>query len=119
MKIRISTRLVLVIGERAIKFPLGRRGYLQGKNEKDLYSRYAATGMLADLKWEWLGITCLQRCQLADALPEEAIIEIKKRIPELDIERCDLYNIDNWGTRDGRPVLIDYGVSEYISTLYR
>jgi len=80
MKLKISTRLVLVIGEVAIKFPLGRRGYLQGKNEKDLYSRYAATGMLAPLKWERLGITCLQRCELAT---------------------------------------VDYGVSEYISTLYR
>ena len=119
MKLKISTRLVLVIGEVAIKFPLGRRGYLQGKNEKDLYSRYAETGMLAPLLWERFGITCLQRCDMAPSLPEEAILEIKRRIPELDIKRCDLYNIDNWGTRGGKPILIDYGVSEYISTLYR
>jgi len=43
---------------------------------------------------------------------------IKDLIPALDIENCDLYNVENWGYYNGRFVLLDYGIDERISKMY-
>ena len=40
---------------------------------------------------------------------------MKGLITEFDFDNCDLYNAENWGKDDNRYVLLDYGVSEYIS----
>jgi hypothetical protein len=40
-------------------------------------------------------------------------------IPELDVINCDLHKVRNWGQDENlNPILIDYGINEYISTLY-
>lgn len=46
-------------------------------------------------------------------------MSVKATINEFDIDRCDLHNSKNWGTEDGVYYLIDYGISQYISTLYK
>jgi hypothetical protein len=122
--IRYSTRLVLLAFGIAIKIPLSRRGYLQCKNEKDMWRRYGHLGKLGRLYWECGGIVCMKRYRpaaAAEADPEgfdKAVAGIKRMIPELDIERCDLYRAENWGMSADGYVLIDYGISEHVSRMY-
>ena len=119
IRIRVSTRLVILIGDRAYKFPLGRRGYLQGKNEKKIWDQYKELGVLGDLIWERFGCVCMKRYPPASRIPQYVIRCIKELIPEFDIPRCDLNKVENWGKDEySNPVLIDYGINEYISTLY-
>ena len=49
MKIKISTRVVFLIGKYAIKIPVSKRGYLQGKNEAKIYTKYKRYPYLAPL----------------------------------------------------------------------
>jgi len=42
----------------------------------------------------------------------------KDIIKEFDIHRCDLYNPKNWGIENKQYYLIDYGITQYISSLY-
>jgi hypothetical protein len=119
MRIKLSTRLVFLIGKRVYKFPLSRRGYLQCKNEKKMWDSYNHTGVLGNLIWERFGIICMQRYIQCTEISDELVKFVKDKIPEFDIERCDLYNYKNWGTEDNRIYLIDYGISQYISTLYK
>ena len=119
MRIRISTRLVLVFDKVVIKIPLSRRGYLQGKNESYLYDKYKDKGILGELKCERFGVVCMKRYPMASRIPHYVVRCIKELIPEFDIGRCDLYKVENWGKDEGsNPILIDYGINEYISTLY-
>jgi hypothetical protein len=116
--IEISTRLVFLFKTFVIKIPLSRRGYLQGKNEKMLYNKYKHIGILGELKWEFAGVVCMKRYKAAHVLDGYDVRYAKSKIPELKIENCDLYNIANWGVENHRSYLIDYGINEYISTLY-
>ena len=61
MQIKISTRLVILTKNRAYKIPLGRRGWLQGKNENFIWNKYETLNLLAPLFWEFLGIVCQMR----------------------------------------------------------
>lgn len=119
MKIDISTRLVLLIGKRVYKFPLSRRGYLQCKNEKKIWNKYKDLNLLGILYWEHFGIVCMKRYEHCKEIPEHIVIAIKKNISEFDIDGCDLYNYHNWGIEQNKYILIDYGINEYISKLYK
>ncbi len=118
MKIRVSTRIVFILRDRVIKIPLSRRGYLQGKNEKVLWNKYKHLNMLGELRWERLGIVCMKRYEPINQVHHLDVFRIKNNIDELNIINCDLHNVKNWGQGDTRHVLIDYGINEYISTLY-
>jgi hypothetical protein len=119
MKIRISTRLVLIFEKRVIKIPLSYRGYLQCKNEKFIWEKYKHTGVLAELYSERFGIVVMKRYPVANRVPEYVVYGLKREIPEFDIPNCDLYRKDNWGiTENLGHILIDYGINERISKMY-
>lgn len=118
IQIKVSTRLVFILRDRVIKIPLSRRGYLQGKNEKVLWDKYNHLNMLGELRWERLGIVCMKRYEPVNQVHHLDVFRIKNNIDELNIINCDLHNVKNWGLGDTRHVLIDYGINEYISTLY-
>lgn len=119
LSIKYSTRLVFLIKNRAYKFPLSRRGYLQGKQESLVWKQYKDTGLLAPLIWERFGIVCQQRIEQLDTLSHDRLVLIRTTIPELNIQNCDLYNIENWGIHNNLPVLLDYGINERISSMYK
>ena len=118
MRIKTSTRLVILIGKYALKFPLSRRGFLQCKNERRIWKDYKHTDLIGTLYWECLGIVCMKRYKPVERIPILQIKKVKSSIPELDISRCDLHNYHNWRIDNGKYYLIDYGVNQYISTLY-
>ena len=102
-----------------LKFPLSRRGYLQSKNEKVIWNKYRAKYTLGELYWECLGIVCMKRYKAVDRIPTKTVLITKDIIKEFEIERCDLFNPENWGVENKTYYLIDYGISQYISTLYK
>lgn len=116
--IKISTRLVLILPTVVIKFPLSYRGYLQGKNESYLYEKYSLCGYFAKLYWEKFGIVCMKKYKTCKYIPSSNVILIKKSVPELNVELCDLFNYKNWGIDNGRYILLDYGINEGISKMY-
>ena len=117
--IKLSTRLVILLPNMVLKLPLSRRGYLQSKNEKAIWSKYKYLYHLGVLHWEFLGIVCMKRYKPVKAIPTLTVMLAKSIIQELDIDRCDLYNPENWGIENEQFYLIDYGISQYISTLYK
>jgi hypothetical protein len=117
-QIRYSTRFVLLIGRFAIKIPIDKRGYLQGLNEVRLWEKYRSDN-LAPVVWGKFGVVCQRRCAPLLVFQESLADKIKEHIPELRIEKCDLYNEMNWGEYNSRPVLLDYGNDETISQMYR
>jgi hypothetical protein len=118
MRIKTSTRLVILVGKYALKFPLSRRGFLQCKNERRIWQDYKHTNLIGTLHWESLGIVCMKRYESVKNIPISQIEIVKSTILEFDIPRCDLHNPHNWGIEDGKYYLIDYGINQYISTLY-
>ena len=119
LKIKTSTRLVLILQNIVIKIPLSRRGYLQGKNERYLYKKYKGNGLLGELISEKFGIVIMKTYPQLSRIPDYVVYGIKIEIPELNIRNCDLHNVKNWGKdENSNPILIDYGINEYISTLY-
>jgi len=119
IQIKLSTRIVFVFNKLVIKIPLSRRGYLQGKNEKILWNKYNHLNILGELKWECLGVVCMKRYTLANRIPSYVVMSVKSMIPELNVINCDLHKVRNWGQDENlNPILIDYGINEYISTLY-
>ena len=119
MKIRVSTRVVLVFEKKVIKIPISYRGYLQCKNEKFIWDKYKHTGMLAELYSERFGVVVMKRYPLANRVPEYVVYGLKDTIPEFNIRNCDLYRVENWGmTEELGHILIDYGINERISKMY-
>lgn len=117
MKIRISTRVVFLTKRYAVKIPIDRRGWLQGINERKLWSKYKSPN-LVPLVWGFGGIVCQKRASKPSTFRTKYVAHIKREIPELDVLNCDLYNNENWGIYKGRLVLIDYGITEQISKMY-
>jgi len=127
---RYSTRLVLLLPFIVIKIPFSKRGYLQCKNEKKMWDRYKDFGILGKLYWEWNGIICMKRYKKIHTIEEssfwcskkndfiDTVLGIKHIIPEFDIDKCDLYKIENWGISNGDYILIDYGINEEVSNMY-
>ena len=116
--IKYSTRLVIILKNTVIKIPVSRKGYLQGVNEKKIWDKYNDIAPLAELKWMWMGIVCQKRYNTITSISKPVVKRTKSLIPEFDFKNCDLYNSDNWGMNGKRYILLDYGVNEYIASLY-
>jgi|TARA_R110002167_G_scaffold45665_1_gene137061 hypothetical protein len=122
MRLKYSTRIVVILNDVVIKIPISRKGFLQGLNEKFIWDKYNKIAPLAELKWMCLGVVCQKKYANVEfgIVPFYSIRQIKAVIPELDFKNCDLHNYENWGwTTDDKFILLDYGVNEYISTLYK
>ena len=117
MKIRISTRVVFITKRYVLKIPIDRRGWLQGINERKLWSKYQSTNLVPTL-WGLGGIVCQPKASKPSTFRTRDVKRIKQEIPELNVTNCDLHNIDNWGTYNGSIVLVDYGITEEISKMY-
>jgi len=50
MKVKVSTRVVFLIGRYAVKIPIDRRGWLQGLNERKLWRKYGYQSNLIPVK---------------------------------------------------------------------
>jgi len=118
MKIRLSTRLVLLTRKYAVKIPLDKRGWLQGVNEVKLWNKYNSPN-LVPVVWNMGGIVCQKKAYKPYNFRSEYVEIVKKDIPELNVTRCDLYNPNNWGVYNGRLVLVDYGITEEVSKMYK
>jgi hypothetical protein len=119
MKIKKNTRLVILIGNIAIKIPLSIKGYLQSKNERYIYSKYKNLGMLGKLYWEFMGIVCMKRYKPIPRILKSYVKGMKMLIPEFDFKNCDLNNPSNWGKEDDYLILIDYGITKDIAKIYK
>ena len=117
--IKVSTRLAILFPRFVLKIPIGRRGYLQSKNEIFIWNKYKSVYSLGTLYWEFLGIVCMKRYKPVVKIPSTVVLIAKSTIKEFDINRCDLYNPKNWGIENKTYYLIDYGINKYISTLYK
>ena len=115
---KYSTRLVIILKNIVIKIPVSRKGYLQGLNEKKIWDKYNNVTHLAELKWMWIGIVCQKRYNTVSSIPYRVVIRSKNMIPEFNFNNCDLYNPENWGIDGKKYILLDYGVTEYIASLY-
>jgi hypothetical protein len=115
---KYSTRLVIILKNIVIKIPVSRKGYLQGLNEKKIWDKYNNIDSLAELNWMWMGIVCQKRYNTVSSIPNSVVNHIKSLIPEFDFNNCDLHNFENWGTDGEKYILFDYGVTEYIASLY-
>lgn len=118
MKIKYSTRVVIILKKIVVKIPINRKGYLQGKNEKYLFEKYNHLKLLGILKYEIFGIVIMKKYEIAKSITEFDVINIKEKIVELNILNCDLFNYKNWGIDNNKKILVDYGINKYISTLY-
>lgn len=117
---RISTRLAILLKNIVIKIPLEYKGMLQGVNEKMIWKKYKDVAPLAELKCECLGIVIQKRYKHVDYIPMEEVDKIKAIIPEFQFENGDLWNYENWGLNEqGNYILLDYGNSEYVASLYK
>ena len=118
INIKYSTRLVIILNNVVIKIPLNKRGYLQGLNEKKIWYKYNKVTILAELKWIFAGIVCQKKYDTIESIPKKVVNRNKKLMPEFNFNNCDLYNPKNWGVNGKKYVLLDYGVNEYIASLY-
>ena len=115
---KYSTRIVFLLKNIVIKIPISRRGYLQGLNEKKICNKYNHTNSLAELKWMFMGIVCQKRYNTIESIPNRVVEHNKALMPEFNFDNCDLYNSANWGIEGKKYILLDYGVNEYIASLY-
>lgn len=119
MNIAYSTRLVFIFKNFVVKIPINRKGYLQGLNEKSIWNKYKHKAPLAELKWMFLGIVCQKRYITVSEIPQTEVNKIKQLVPEFDFDNCDFWNYENWG-KDGKDyILLDYGNSLYVASLYK
>ena len=119
MRFKYSTRFVILTKNIVIKIPICRKGYLQACNELKIYEKYKQVAPLAELKWVFLGIVCQKRYEHINEIPYGKVIEIKRLIKEFNFDNCDFYNHKNWGIDGDKYVLLDYGNSEYVASLYK
>jgi hypothetical protein len=118
LTIKYSTRIVIILNDIVIKIPISRRGYLQSLNEKKVWDKYNKLNLLAELKWFRAGIVCQKKYDLVKSIPDRVVYYTKKEIPEFRFYNCDLHNHKNWGREYGKYILLDYGINEYIASLY-
>ena len=116
--IRISSRVVILTPQRVYKFPVNRRGWLQGINERAAWDEHKESGYLAPLIWSFGGVVCMQRVRPTQYVPPQMVLNVKMQIPALNIANCDLWNVANWGEYQNRRVLLDYGISEQVAAMY-
>lgn len=118
IKIKVSTRLVILSKTKAFKIPLDRRGWLQGVNETKVWENHKKSGYLAPLLWSFGGFVCMRRVTPTNEVPLQLVATIKAAIPALDVANCDLCRLENWGEYMGAHVLLDYGIDERVSKMY-
>ncbi len=119
LSLKYSTRFVILFKNIVIKIPICRKGYLQAYNELKIYEKYKQVAPLAELKWVFLGIVCQKRYTHINGIPYSKVIEIKRLIKEFNFDNCDFYNYKNWGKDGDVFVLLDYGNSQYVASLYK
>ena len=118
MRIKLSTRLVIITRFYAVKIPIDLRGWMQGRNEVKLWSKYGHRERFVPLIWSIGGIVCQPKVPLYTGKIWSHATSIKNRIPELNIGNCDLYCQENWGVYEGEVMLLDYGISHRVSKMY-
>jgi len=119
MKIKISTRLVLIFDDYVLKIPLSLRGHLQCINEQYLWNKYKETGLLGEFISYKNGIVKMKKYKPAKEINFTEVTNVKLKISELNFIYCDLLNYRNWGIDDnGKHILIDYGINEEIAKMY-
>jgi hypothetical protein len=116
---RYSTRFVILFKNIVVKIPLNKKGFLQGYNEQKIWNKYQNKAPLANLNWMFLGIVCQKRYTTIKEVPQSEVHKIKKLIPEFDFENCDFWNYENWGKDGQKYILLDYGNSPYVASLYK
>lgn len=119
ISLRYSTRIVIILNKIVIKIPIDKKGYLQGINEKYIYNKYKNVAPLAKLNWMRFGIVCQKKYKTISKIPKKQIQNIKILIPEFNIKNCDLYNYENWGIKNKKYILLDYGINQKIANLYK
>jgi hypothetical protein len=67
----------------------------------------------------YLGVVCQVRCKPVKSIHPNKISEYKLLIEEFNFTSCDLYNPLNWGVYNNKIVLLDYGITEAISHMYK
>ena len=117
--LKYSTRIVIVFDNVVVKIPISRRGYLQGLNEKKIWDKYKGIGLLAELKWMFMGIVCQKRYDTVGSIPNRVVSVIKELMPEFNFDNCDLRSPANWGVDSKRYILLDYGINKHIASLYK
>jgi hypothetical protein len=115
---KYSTRFVILFKNFVIKIPLDRKGFIQGYNEQKIWNKYKHKAPLAELKWMFLGFVCQKRYLNVDVIPEVEVDKIKKIVREFDFANCDFWNYENWGKDGNQYILLDYGNSPYVASLY-
>jgi hypothetical protein len=116
---KYSTRFVILFNKIVIKIPIDKKGYLQGINEKYIWDKYKNATSLSKLYFVFFGIVIQKKYAPVKKIPKIVVKRIKQKIPEFNFDNCDLYNYENWG-KDGKTyILLDYGVNEYIASLYK
>lgn len=119
MKIKVSTRVVLIFKNHVVKIPISVRGYLQCVQEHYIWNKYKHLGLIGELYSFKHGIISMKRYKPARDIFNADVYKIKNTIEELNIPMCDLYNRANWGVDEsGKKILIDYGINEEISKMY-
>jgi hypothetical protein len=116
---KYSTRFVIIFKNFVIKIPICRKGWLQGYNEKRIWNKYKHKAPLAELKWMCLGVICQKRYTTINEVPQSEVDKIKILISEFDFDNCDFWNHDNWGKEGEKYILLDYGNSPYVASLYK
>ena len=119
MKIRYSTRLVILAGRFALKIPLSLRGWKQGRNEARVWRAHKGHCLLVPIIWSLGGIVCMRRVEEAPFLPTELISLMKGTVAALDCADCDLHRVENWGQYKGHFILLDYGISADVAAMYK
>lgn len=118
MKVKISTRVVFLIGDVAVKIPVGRRGWIQGWNERKIWAKYAETGLLVPLIGSFGPVILQRRVEEVVHVCPITIARVKFQIEEFRFDRCDLWNPANWGRMNGEIVLLDYGIDRRVAGMY-
>jgi hypothetical protein len=118
MKIKYSTRVVIIFSSFVVKIPICRKGFLQGYNERKIWEKYKDSVNIAELKWMILGIVCQKRYAPITEISAIEVETIKEMIPEFNFDNCDFHNAENWGREGDRYILLDYGNDPYVASLY-
>jgi hypothetical protein len=117
--LKYSTRFVILFNDVVVKIPICKKGLAQGYNEQKIWNKYKYTAPLAELKFMFMGVVCQKRYESIDAIPQREVDRVKKIIPEFDFVNCDFYNSQNWGKNGDEFILLDYGNSPYVASLYK
>lgn len=116
-----SSRATLLMFGWAIKAPFSRCGIEQCRNEKLLWGRHGGWP-LAPIVFHIGPIIVFRRAAPLDKESEARFGEIvrlaEEAREELRFEKGDIRRKENWGMIDGKPALLDYGLTPEIERRY-